>query len=202
MRPAVGPRAAALCVAAVVALAGCSGDSAAAPAELPPIASSSPSVSAAPSAAPTPEDTPTSTASTSPGAFDEATQASAEAFVRSWWTSLDAVGKRPAETLTVLFGPSCRTCREYLKEAQNFEDAGYTIAGGETRVDAIEFDTNEGRTALVESVITPQAGTIFNPDGSVARELQGSPQVRFVFNLLRSDGTWIIQDLLNLGATG
>ncbi len=185
----------AILAAVLAALPGCAADK-------EPVALPDPGATATVTATPTPKPKPTK--SRKPGEFDEATKRSAEKFVRAWWiavnTTLDGRGA-DVEKLKPFYSSSCEVCRDYYKDAKELADAREQVRGGQQKVLRVRYETNRGGVALVDSVIRSLPGDLIDRDGNVVHRYSGGPSVRFVFNLVRTDKSWYIQDILALGAT-
>lgn len=193
-------------VGVVVVGAGCSGEQpadgpasgeteAAAPAIT---ASASPS----PSSSPSPSESGGPVGKRTPGQFDEATQAEAEAFVEDWWDTVNAAlrGDIAADRLRERYATECSVCRGIHQDVQDLQAAGHRAEGADQRVMRTTYQDNVGVFAAVMSVVQAQPGKVLDESGAVVRTLSGDTAVTFVFNVRQRDGSWTIMNITRLPA--
>lgn len=187
--------------AAALALTACGGSAATeAPAALP-----SAPASPAPSPTPTPS-TPApspSPSGTQEGTFDEATQESAEQFVREWYGALSrALSGEPDDVAALgdFYLERCSTCRTYHSEAEALSDRRQSVQGGEQAVISVTYDTDSGSAVVVDAVVQSRPGTLLDASGEEVQQFEGGVPIRFVVNLVPRGTGWAIQDILSLGA--
>ncbi len=188
-------------VLTLLPLAACAGDDRG-PVVLPPAKSSTPASSAGSSPAGS-EESSKPRKPHKPGEFDEATKRSAEEFVRDYWkrvNSLLAGESRDLNTLKSLSSPACAPCRDVYRDVEQVVERRQRQEGGELRLLRADFQTNRGRVALVDAVVKTTPGKLVDRNGELIQEYPGGLPVRFVFNLVRTDSSWYIQDILKLGS--
>ncbi len=62
-----------------------------------------------------------------------------------------------------------------------------------------QVDARKGSVVLVRATVQSRPGELLDADGNVIKEVPRSPVADYVFNLVKQNDSWIIQDLLALG---
>lgn len=131
-----------------------------------------------------------------------ATREEAEEFVKGFWATVTAVGqgKQSLSELQNLYLPSCVACTGIYEDIKEIRDKSQHVKGGEQQVVLTSYDTNEGEVALVNNVVKSMPGELVDQDGQIVHEYSGGTEIRWVFNVVRTDAGWVVQDALHLGA--
>jgi ABC-type transporter MlaC component len=178
-----------IAAAAVLAVAGCSGD------DNKPVTLPSPTRAATSSTA-----SPSASAS-GPSANPTAQAAkAAEVLVRTFFAELNsAFASGSTVRLKPTYLASCALCDQLAVEAVKFKRAGQTLQGG--RVKVIDVGTNVTGAGSVQIVSGSQTapGTVVNQIGEVVERIPRSPVADFAFHVEQRNGQWRIAKITALG---
>ena len=175
-----------LCVGAVLAGCGRSGESA--PTASTAVPTSSPS---SPTATPSPTPTPP----VLPAAAKKPTMAGAEAFVRHFWDVYNyGYAARETKQLQEIAGPDCKFCKETISGISELWRSGARVEGGRVTVESVVVAPADflQQGSLANTIIDQRASRVVEADGSFSDTSKGDKTLRVDLAIGWDGDSWLI----------